>query len=354
MSYSFYGGKPGQSFYISRIFPNKKALNEALLDDSIIVGQFCLVSYGEAIEEQEYNYQIDIDYFNDSQSYDNHVYQKSFLINYFWSFISDFTPQPGPVGPQGERGPQGIQGETGPQGIQGEKGDKGDKGDPFTYDMFTNEQLEGLTGPKGDKGDQGIQGIPGLNAEIIEATASVNNEIGTPSVTVNLGGSELKRTFAFDFRNLKGDKGEKGDKGDTGTQGIQGETGAPFTYDMFTPEQLALLVGPQGIQGETGPQGIQGEKGDQGEVGPVGPQGEVGPVGPKGDPGVGIEVQPEVLGSINDLPETADDGDAYFIETGEIGSYDFYVYDTIQGWVQIGNFYFPTCTNDDIDEICNS
>lgn len=83
----------------------------------------------------------------------------------------------------------------------------------------------------------------------------------------------------------KGDPGPKGDKGD------------PFTYNDFTPDQLAALKGPkgdQGIPGVAGPQGQpgpQGLKGEQGPVGPVGPKGEPGiqglqgPVGPKGDKG---------------------------------------------------------------------
>lgn len=60
-------------------------------------------------------------------------------------------------------------------------------------------------------------------------------------------------------------RGEKGETGDTGAAGPRGATGAAFTYDMFTPEQLAALTGPQGPQGEkgdTGPQGPQGEKGE--------------------------------------------------------------------------------------------
>lgn len=113
------------------------------------------------------------------------------------------------------QGPQGEIGETGPQG---EQGIKGDTGDPFTYDMFTPEQLSELTGPKGDKGDQGIQG----------------------------------------------------------------EQGAAFTYDDFTPEQLEALRGPQGPAGEKGEQGPQGEKG---ETGLQGEQGEQGPKGDKGDDG---------------------------------------------------------------------
>lgn len=51
---------------------------------------------------------------------------------------------------------------------------------------------------------------------------------------------------------------------ETATSGIvgeKGEKGDAFTYEDFTPEQLAALKGEQGIQGE------KGEKGDKGEPG---------------------------------------------------------------------------------------
>lgn len=83
---------------------------------------------------------------------------------------------------------------NGSKGEQGIQGPKGDPGSPFTYDMFTEEQLALLKGPKGDRGVQG----------------------------------------------------EKGDPGD------------PFTYDMFTEEQLAALKGEKGDKGDTGPQGEPG------------------------------------------------------------------------------------------------
>ena len=44
-------------------------------------------------------------------------------------------------------------------------------------------------------------------------------------------------------------------KGDTGP------TGAAFTYDMFTPEQLAALKGEKGDTGERGPKGADGKDG---------------------------------------------------------------------------------------------
>ena len=83
---------------------------------------------------------------------------------------------PGPPGPQGEPGRNGVDGEQGLQGIQGPpgppgkdglKGDPGPKGEPgkdgkpFTYDMFTAEQLAALKGPKGDPGPQGSPGTGG-------------------------------------------------------------------------------------------------------------------------------------------------------------------------------------------------
>lgn len=53
------------------------------------------------------------------------------------------------------------------------------------------------------------------------------------------------------------------------TPGPKGDKGDPFTYNDFTAEQLAALVGPQGpqgIQGEQGPAGADGAKGDKGDA----------------------------------------------------------------------------------------
>ena len=133
--------------------------------------------------------------------------------------------------------------------------------------------------------------------QINNATVEVDSNIGTPSATASVVGN----TIAFDFKNLKGEagpKGEKGEKGDTGERGPQGEQGIQgpvgpagpkgdaFTYNDFTPEQLAALKGPKGDKGDiglTGPQGEIGPVGPQGPKGDAGEKGEQGEQGPKGD-----------------------------------------------------------------------
>ncbi len=62
----------------------------------------------------------------------------------------------------------------------------------------------------------------------------------------------------------KGEHGEPGEKGATGSQGEPGPKGDPFTYQDFTPEQLADLKGPKGDTGATGSQGEPGPKGEPG------------------------------------------------------------------------------------------
>ena len=70
---------------------------------------------------------------------------------------------PGPPGPKGEPGKNGIDGLNGEQGLQGIQGPPGKDGKPFTYDMFTQEQLENLKGPRGE---QGAPGPPGSGANV--------------------------------------------------------------------------------------------------------------------------------------------------------------------------------------------
>lgn len=58
-----------------------------------------------------------------------------------------------------------------------------------------------------------------------------------------------------------GKDGTDGAPGTPGKDGKDGEKGDPFTYDDFTPEQLAGLTGPQGPQGPAGQNGTNGTNG---------------------------------------------------------------------------------------------
>ena len=70
-----------------------------------------------------------------------------------------------------------------------------------------------------------------------------------------------------------------------GDTGEKGDTGDAFTYDDFTPEQLAGLKGDTGDTGPAGPKGDTGDKGETGETGSKGDTGETGATGEKGDEG---------------------------------------------------------------------
>lgn len=102
-----------------------------------------------------------------------------------------------------------------------------------TIKVKDNTQIVKLQGPKGDPGEQGPPGPPG--------------EPGRNGID-GLNGE----------RGLQGPPGPPGTPGRDGVNGLKGEPGKdgkPFTYDMFTSEQLEALKGPRGEQGPPGPPG---------------------------------------------------------------------------------------------------
>ena len=133
--------------------------------------------------------------------------------------------------------------------------------DDGTVETDTMTVLNGVDGAPGEKGDTGATGTA---AGFGTPTATIDANVGTPSVTVTASGANTAKVFNFTFKNLKGQPGTngvdgvKGDKGDTGEKGDKGD---PFTYADFTTEQLATLKGEKGDKGEPGTNGTNGVDG---------------------------------------------------------------------------------------------
>jgi hypothetical protein len=207
-------------------------------------------------------------------------------------------------GPKGDKGERGDTGERGPQGIQGIQGAKGD---PFTiaktyqsvaamnegfatdtvkegqfvmidtgnvddednaklyvkgktaYSYITD--LSGATSVQGPQGVQGQQGVQGERGDVGAAagfgtpTATVDENVGTPAVTITATGDNTSKVFNFAFKNLKGAtgaKGERGEIGPAGADGAPGTRGSKWSVGTGTPTDTDAIAGDQYLDTATG------------------------------------------------------------------------------------------------------
>ncbi len=159
-----------------------------------------------------------------------------------------------------------LKGQPGTNGVDGLQGDKGDPGE------------------KGEKGDPGEKGDSGAAAGFGTPTATVDANVGIPSVTVTASGEDTAKVFNFNFKNLKGEPGNDGTNGADGIQGEKGEQGDPGigikqikktnteglvdTYTItFTDDSTTTFNIINGAQGEKGDPGEPGTPGDPGSPG---------------------------------------------------------------------------------------
>lgn len=172
---------------------------------------------------------------------------------------------------------QGVPAIIGPQGPQGPQGEPGKNGTAMTYEMLTDEQKAelrgpqgiqgpvGPTGPTGPQGEQGIQGIQGETgpqgiqgpqgntgpaAGFGTVTATVDSNVGTPSVIVTTSGNNTAKNFTFEFKNMKGEQGEQGPQGPAGPTGPQGPAGS-ITGNLSADNITGTLTITKGGTGAT-------------------------------------------------------------------------------------------------------
>ena len=266
----------------------------------------------------------------------------------------------GPKGDKGDTGATGATGATGPKGDTGPQGPKGNDGtsvsvssityqkgssnttiptgtwsstivsaDPggylWTKTTFSDGKIaysvarQGANGAKGDTGSQGPQGPKGdtgAAAGFGTPTATIDANVGIPSVTITASGANTEKVFNFAFKNLKG---QKGDTGSQGPQGPKGETGATGATPTITASAT--------VSNTTGTPGVTVTKGGT-TAEPTFAFAFTNLKGAKGDPGVNATTTEVATTSANGLMSKEDKSKLNGIATGATKVTET----TVSGW----------------------
>ena len=198
----------------------------------------------------------------------------------------------------------------GPHSFELKNGKDGEPGDDGVSPTVSKSSIDNgtkvtFTDAEGATSFEVLNGKDGVAAEITGATATVDANVGTPSVTVTETGTSTSRGFKFEFKNLKGEPGDDGVSPTVTKEAIDGGTKVTFT----------------GANGDTYIEVMNGQRGTQ---------------GPKGDTGSGFKVLDyyDTLQALQSGVTSPEDGDAYGVGTSD--PYDIYIYSPSKGWVNNG------------------
>ena len=186
-------GAKGDPFTIAKTYQSVAAMNAGFATDTVKEGQFVMIDTGNV---------------NDADNAKLYVKGKT-----AYTYITDLSGATGIQGPQGVQGQQGVRGETGPAGAKGADGAAAGFGAP---------------------------------------TATVDNNVGTPEVTVTATGDNTSKVFDFAFKNLKGATGDKGETGPAGADGAPGTRGSKWSVGTGTPIDTDAIAGDQYLDTATG------------------------------------------------------------------------------------------------------
>lgn len=128
----------------------------------------------------------------------------------------------------------------------------GQNGHWYEWSVLIRDYVDTGINAKGDTGDAAGFGTP---------TASVDANVGTPSVTVTASGPNTAKVFSFSFHNLKGVKG------DTGQAAGFGTPAASVDSSVGTPSVTVTASGPDTAKVFTFT--FHNLKGDKGDTGPT-------------------------------------------------------------------------------------